>query len=77
MIFYRREFKDAIDFAVFPSLQGGPHNHQVRGYEPSAHQVAQNRHFSSTSCWGDMQDRSTDTPPALQSPSLKTRMLMT
>lgn len=41
MIFYRREFKDAIDFAVFPSLQGGPHNHQVRGYDPYAHQIAQ------------------------------------
>jgi glycine hydroxymethyltransferase len=29
MIFYRREFKEAVDFAVFPSLQGGPHNHQI------------------------------------------------
>lgn len=29
MIFYRRHLQDAIDFAVFPSLQGGPHNHQI------------------------------------------------
>jgi glycine hydroxymethyltransferase len=35
MIFFRRgeeqykEFEDKINFAVFPSLQGGPHNHQI------------------------------------------------
>lgn len=29
IIFYRKEFKEAINFAVFPSLQGGPHNHQI------------------------------------------------
>ncbi len=29
MIFYRKELGEAINFAVFPSLQGGPHNHQI------------------------------------------------
>lgn len=29
IIFYRRHLQEAIDFAVFPSLQGGPHNHQI------------------------------------------------
>jgi len=29
MIFAKKEFMDAIDAAVFPSLQGGPHNHQI------------------------------------------------
>jgi glycine hydroxymethyltransferase len=29
MIFGRREYMDDINAAVFPSLQGGPHNHQI------------------------------------------------
>jgi Glycine/serine hydroxymethyltransferase len=29
IIFGRKEFMEKIDAAVFPSLQGGPHNHQI------------------------------------------------
>jgi glycine hydroxymethyltransferase len=29
MIFYRKEYKQTIDQAVFPGLQGGPHQHQI------------------------------------------------
>jgi len=29
LIFYKKELKDRIDFAVFPSNQGGPHNNTV------------------------------------------------
>lgn len=29
MIFYRRALEPAINFAVFPSSQGGPHNHTI------------------------------------------------
>jgi glycine hydroxymethyltransferase len=29
MIFAKRQYMDAVNSAVFPSLQGGPHNHQI------------------------------------------------
>jgi len=52
MIFFRRgpksgeegapkyEYEDAINFAVFPSLQGGPHNHQIAGLCTQLKEVA-------------------------------------
>ncbi|CDW80992.1 serine hydroxymethyltransferase [Stylonychia lemnae] len=39
MIFARREIMDKIDFAVFPMLQGGPHNHQVAALAAQLKQV--------------------------------------
>lgn len=29
LIFYHLEFKDRVDFAVFPTMQGGPHNNAI------------------------------------------------
>jgi glycine hydroxymethyltransferase len=29
IIFCRKPLADKINFAVFPALQGGPHNHQI------------------------------------------------
>merc|ERR1711865_248298 len=52
MIFFRRgpksdaegapkyEYEEAINFAVFPSLQGGPHNHQIAGLCTQLKEVA-------------------------------------
>jgi glycine hydroxymethyltransferase len=40
LIFYKKEYKDRIDFAVFPSLQGGPHNNTIAGIATALKQVA-------------------------------------
>lgn len=40
MIFFRRAHEDAINFAVFPSLQGGPHNHQIAAVATQLREVA-------------------------------------
>jgi len=49
MIFFRRgekadgskyEYEEAINQAVFPSLQGGPHNHQIAGLATQLKEVA-------------------------------------
>jgi len=52
MIFFRRgpksseegapvyQYEDAINFAVFPALQGGPHNHQIAGLATQLKEVA-------------------------------------
>jgi len=42
MIFFKRDernFGDRINFAVFPGLQGGPHNHQIAGLATQLKQV--------------------------------------
>ena len=49
MIFLRRgpkasggeyDYEDKINFSVFPSLQGGPHNHQIAGLATQLKEVA-------------------------------------
>eukprot|EP00322_Chrysochromulina_rotalis_P009703 CAMPEP_0115847216 /NCGR_PEP_ID=MMETSP0287-20121206/10269_1 /TAXON_ID=412157 /ORGANISM="Chrysochromulina rotalis, Strain UIO044" /LENGTH=458 /DNA_ID=CAMNT_0003301045 /DNA_START=28 /DNA_END=1404 /DNA_ORIENTATION=+ len=52
MIFFRKgpksaepgaphyDYEEAINFAVFPSLQGGPHNHQIAGLATQLKEVA-------------------------------------
>merc|ERR1719265_2148906 len=45
MIFYKLngkvpDIKDRIDMAVFPALQGGPHNHQIGGLAVQLKEVA-------------------------------------
>lgn len=58
MIFYRKGVKGVdkkgkeikydlqkrIDFAVFPSLQGGPHQHQIAGIAVALRQVNKSAH---------------------------------
>jgi glycine hydroxymethyltransferase len=39
LIFAKKELMDKIDFAVFPMLQGGPHNHQVAAVAAQLKQV--------------------------------------
>jgi glycine hydroxymethyltransferase len=41
MIFARRELMDGINSAVFPSLQGGPHNHQIAALAVALHEASQ------------------------------------
>lgn len=40
MIFYRKRFEEAINFAVFPMLQGGPHNTNIAALAVQLKEVA-------------------------------------
>lgn len=40
LIFCKKKLKDVIDFAVFPSCQGGPHNNTIAGIAVALKQVA-------------------------------------
>jgi glycine hydroxymethyltransferase len=39
MIFFKTEFGERINAAVFPGLQGGPHNHQIAGIATALKEV--------------------------------------
>lgn len=39
LIFYRKRLKEVIDFAVFPSCQGGPHNNTIAAIATALKQV--------------------------------------
>eukprot|EP00344_Euplotes_crassus_P002495 CAMPEP_0196995544 /NCGR_PEP_ID=MMETSP1380-20130617/1624_1 /TAXON_ID=5936 /ORGANISM="Euplotes crassus, Strain CT5" /LENGTH=317 /DNA_ID=CAMNT_0042411219 /DNA_START=346 /DNA_END=1300 /DNA_ORIENTATION=- len=41
LIFSRKEFSDAIDDAVFPKMQGGPHNQTIGGISVALHEAMQ------------------------------------
>ena len=41
MIFFKKELEERINFAVFPGLQGGPHNHQIAGVATQLLEVQQ------------------------------------
>lgn len=40
MIFFRRKYEEAINFAVFPQLQGGPHNTNIAALAVQLKEVA-------------------------------------
>ena len=40
MIFYKKEFEDKINNAVFPALQGGPHQNQIAGVATQLKEVS-------------------------------------
>ena len=40
MIFFRRKYEEQINFAVFPQLQGGPHNTNIAGIAVQMKEVA-------------------------------------
>lgn len=40
LIFYKNQYKHAIDFAVFPCSQGGPHNNTIAAVATALHQVS-------------------------------------
>jgi len=40
MIFFRKKYEEAINFAVFPMLQGGPHNTNIAGIAVQLKEVA-------------------------------------
>jgi len=40
LIFFRRKYEEAINFAVFPQLQGGPHNNVIGGLAVQLKEVA-------------------------------------
>lgn len=40
LIFFQRELEERVNFAVFPSIQGGPHNHQIAAIAVQMREVA-------------------------------------
>lgn len=40
MIFYRKHLETEINQAVFPGLQGGPHNHTISALATALHMAA-------------------------------------
>ena len=40
MIFFKKSLEERVNFAVFPQLQGGPHNHQIAGIATQLKEVA-------------------------------------